>query len=133
MGIKPKYEFGFGLSYTHFNYTNLKVEKRKEGVEVELLVKNTGRHFGGEVVQVYVSKPKTEHYTDEYRSPQDLKGFSKVYLAPGEERPVRVMLQDLDFSYWNTTTHLFTVEPGHYGVRVGSSSRDIRLNTTIQI
>jgi beta-glucosidase len=68
-----------------------------------------------------------------YRSPQDLRGFTKFHLEQGQKKEVSIMLKDLDFSYWNTTTHLFTVEPGLYGIRVGASSRDIRLNTTIEI
>lgn len=133
MGIRPKYEFGFGLSYTRFKYDDLKVTKTPEGVQVNLTVENTGPRDGSEVVQVYINKPKTQNYASEYWSPQDLRGFSKVFVAKGESAQVSVMLKDLDFSYWNTTTHLFTVEPGHYGITVGASSRDMRLNTTIEI
>lgn len=80
MDIKPQYEFGFGLSYTHFHYDNLKVTKTPEGVQVNLTVENIGDFDGSEVVQVYVAKPKTENYSDNYRSPQDLRGFTKVFV-----------------------------------------------------
>jgi beta-glucosidase len=133
MGVKPQYEFGFGLSYTKFHYDNLKVQKTPEGVQVNLTVENIGDFDGSEVIQVYLAKPKTENYSDNYRSPQDLRGFTKVFVPRDRKEEVSVTLTDLDFSYWNTTTHLFTVEPGHYGVRVGASSRDIRLDTTIEI
>lgn len=133
MGIKPQYEFGFGLSYTRHHYDNLRVTSTPEGVMVNLTVTNVGPRDGAEIVQVYLAKPKTENYSDMYRSPQDLRGFTKVFIPRGRSEEVSVLLKDLDFSYWNTTTHLFTVEPGHYGVRVGASSRDIRLNTTIEI
>lgn len=133
MGIKPKYEFGHGLSYTHFDYYDLKVTKIDEGMQVNFTVANAGNFHGQEIPQVYIQKPETENYSEMYRSPQDLRGFTKLYLEQGQRKEVSIVLKDLDFSYWNTTTHLFTVEPGHYGIRVGASSRDIRLNTTIEI
>lgn len=64
MGIKPKYEFGHGLSFTHFDYEGLKVTKTADGVQVNFTVTNSGRFHGQEIPQVYISKPKTVNYSD---------------------------------------------------------------------
>lgn len=94
----PAYEFGFGLSYTKFEYSNLKVYKG--GVYFE--VKNVGKKMGSEVVQVYVSVPETENFKGGYRSPKNLAGFTKLKdMKPGEVRKVELVLQKKSFSYWS--------------------------------
>ena len=78
--ISPQYEFGFGLSYSEFKYSNFQVYEDRRGFIVDVDVKNLGHMPAKEIVQVYVGKPKTKNYPDEYRSPQDLKGFTKLFL-----------------------------------------------------
>ena len=96
------------------------------------MIENESGWDDREIAQVYVSKPKTPNYSDEYRSPQDLKGFTKVLVG---QKPVAasVTLNPIDFSYWNTTQKLFVVEPGRYEIHVGASSRDIRLSSFVEI
>lgn len=115
--------FGFGLTYTTFAYGNLNVD----GDEVRFSVRNTGDRAGAEIAQVYVSKMERAVF----RAKQELKGFARVTLAPGEERQVCVRLDGHAFSYYNTALGAWTEEPGTYEIRVGASSRDIRLRTTV--
>jgi beta-glucosidase len=121
-GVEPAYEFGFGLSYTSFEYRGLMVEVVNNRVIVSFEVENTGSLPGKEVAQVYVRAPKGR--VD--KPFQELKGFHKTRLLnPGEKEGIRVeldfdMLASYDGEKW-------VVEKGEYEVRVGSSSRDIRL------
>jgi beta-glucosidase len=121
-GVDPAYEFGFGLSYTTFEYRGLELERIGESVKVRFEVENTGRTAGKEVAQVYVRAPKGR-----IGKPfQELKGFHKTrLLKPGEVERVEV---GLDFrSLASFDGGGWVVEEGEYEVRVGSSSRDIRL------
>lgn len=128
--VKPLFEFGFGLSYTKFQYSALKVDNRT----VTLNVKNTGKMAGSEIVQVYLGVPETENFKDGYRSPKALKSFFKVKdLQPGEEKEIKFFMKDRYFSYWNVDKQEWTMEPGTYNVMVGASSRDIRMHTTMKI
>lgn len=128
-----RFPFGYGLSYTSFEYSDIKLEKKNlakgEGVSVSFTVKNTGEVFGSEIAQVYVSKPESKVF----RAPKELKGFAKVALEPGEEKTVTVELDDRAFAFWNTEIHNWCVESGEYRVLVGASSRDIRLEAEINM
>lgn len=123
-GVPVKYPFGFGLSYTNFEYADLCLDD----AGVSFTVKNTGSVAGAEVAQVYIA-PKCGGV---FRPKQELRGFARVYLEPGESRFVRIELSERAFAYWNTAVGCWTVEGGSYEVLVGSSSRDIRLRGVIE-
>lgn len=128
-----RFPFGYGLSYTSFEYSDMKLKKKNlakgEGATVTFKVKNTGDVAGSEIAQVYVSKPESKVF----RAPKELKGFAKVTLEPGEEKKVTVELDDRAFSFWNTQTDDWSVESGEYKILVGSSSRDIRLEAELKM
>ncbi len=117
-GIEPLFPFGHGLSYTSFAYSDLKVAA--EGVTV--MVRNSGTRAGAEVVQLYLQPPNGA--VD--RPVKELKGFTRVMLAPRETRTVSFVLTAADFSYYDAARHDWAVEPGSYTVLVGASSQDIR-------
>lgn len=124
-GVPVAFPFGYGLSYTSFAYSDLKVTADS----VTLTVTNTGARDGAEIVQVYIAKPGAEIF----RPAQELKGFARVSLAAGESRTVTLPLDDKAFRYWNTRTDCWEVEGGRYEVRVGASSADIRLTANVDI
>ena len=124
-GVPVAFPFGYGLSYTSFAYSELKVTADS----VTLTVTNTGARDGAEIVQVYIAKPGAEIF----RPAQELKAFARVPLAAGESRTVTLPLDDKAFRYWNTRTDCWEVEGGRYEVRVGASSADIRLTANVDI
>ena len=124
-GVPVAFPFGHGLSYTSFAYSDLKASA--DGVT--LTVTNTGTRKGAEIVQLYVAKPDAKIF----RPAQELKGFAKVHLQPGESRTVAIPLDDKAFRYWNTQTNRWEVEGGQYELRVGASSADIRLTAAVDI
>lgn len=128
-----RFPFGFGLSYTSFEYSDIKLKKKNltkgEGAKVTFTIKNTGDVAGAEIAQVYVGKPESRVF----RAPKELKGFVKVYLEPGEEKKVSVELDDRAFAFWNTATDGWCVESGEYNILVGASSRDIRLEAAVKM
>lgn len=119
------FPFGFGLSYTSFEYSDLRVDANA----VRLSVTNTGSRAGAEVVQLYVSKPRREVFRPE----QELKGFAKPFLEPGERRDVVIPLDDKAFRYFDVRTGVWEVEAGTYELRVGASCEDIRLRGRIEV
>ena len=125
--------FGFGLSYTSFEYSDIKLKKKNltkgEGAKVTFTIKNTGDVAGSEIAQVYVAKPESKTF----RAPKELKGFVKIHLDPGEEKKVTVELDDRAFTFWNTATEDWCVESGEYKILVGASSRDIRLEAAAKM
>lgn len=127
------FPFGHGLSYTSFAYSNLKVNKvafdENETVHVTVDVKNTGNVFGKEVVQLYVA----DKVSEAIRPVKELKGFQKLALTPGETKTAEFTLTKRAFAYWNTTIHDWYVESGEFDILIGSSSRDIRLSTTVNV
>lgn len=128
-----RFPFGFGLSYTSFEYSDIKLKKKNltkgEGAKVTFTIKNTGDVAGSEIAQVYVAKPESKIF----RAPKELKGFVKVHLDPGEEKKVSVELDDRAFAFWNTATEDWCVESGEYKILVGASSRDIRLEAAAKM
>lgn len=124
-GVPVAFPFGYGLSYTSFAYSDLKVTADS----VTLTVTNTGARDGAEIVQVYIAKPGAEIF----RPAQELKAFARVLLAAGESRTVTLPLDDKAFRYWNTRTDGWEIEGGRYEVRVGASSADIRLTADVDI
>jgi beta-glucosidase len=122
---QPLFPFGFGLSYTTFAFSNLKVTSgaAKAEATVTFDVKNTGSRAGAEVAQVYVSEPGAK-----VRRPfEELKGFARVQLAAGETRQVSIPLDRRSFAYWDTGKHDWTVDAGSFVIRVGDSSVNLPL------
>ncbi|AFG34580.1 beta-glucosidase-like glycosyl hydrolase [Fervidobacterium pennivorans DSM 9078] len=120
--IEPAFEFGFGLSYTTFEYSNLKLHRDGGDIVVTFEVKNTGNMVGKEVAQIYVRAPKGK-IDKPY---QELKGFEKTkLLEPGETQKMEIRVPVSSLASFNG--HCWVVEKGEYEIRVGASSRDIRL------
>lgn len=117
--VRVLYPFGFGLSYTKFEYSDLTVDE--QGVTFTLT--NTGKMDGAEVAQLYIGKKDARVF----RPDKELKGFQKVFLKAGESRAVRISFDDKTFRYWNVRTNHWEVEGGTYTVMVGASCLDIRL------
>ncbi|OWR29599.1 glycosyl hydrolase [Saccharibacillus sp. O23] len=131
--IEPLFPFGFGLSYTTFAYSDLKLNKAKTtadaGLEVSVKVTNTGSVAGKEAVQLYVRD--VESTVD--RPDRELKGFEKVELAPGESTTVTFVLDRRSFAYYDVETSGWRVESGVFELGVGSSSRDIALTARAEV
>jgi beta-glucosidase len=132
---KPQYAFGYGLSYTTFDYANLRVNGdtvRATGtIDVSVDVSNAGQRAGDEVVQLYVRYPGSKVE----RPLKQLRGFSRVAVAPGETKTVTLRLPAADLAYWDAARHAWTVEPGKVELMVGPSSADgdLKLRRTITI
>ncbi len=127
------FPFGYGLSYTQFDYYDMKTDKTSmkddEKVTVTFMVKNTGNTAGAEIAQLYIADEESTIF----RAPKELKGFEKVFLNPGEEKEVSVILGKRAFAYYNTAIHDWHVESGSFDILVGASAADIKLKTVIQV
>jgi beta-glucosidase len=132
MPATPLWEFGYGLSYTSFEYSNLEITPEKTGpageVYVSVDVKNTGKREGKEVVQLYINDVISSMSTPV----RELKGFEKMNLKPGESKTVKFKLTPEQLSFLDR--HLEPiVEPGIFEVMVGSSCEDIRLKGEFEV
>ncbi|WP_033542682.1 glycoside hydrolase family 3 C-terminal domain-containing protein [Planococcus sp. CAU13] len=131
--IEPLFPFGHGLSYTSFDYSNLKVDSKEisdqDTVSVRLTVKNTGNRAGKEIVQLYVQDTESTVIRPE----KELKGFEKVDLQPGEEKNIAFTLDKRAFAYYNVTIKDWHVETGEFNILIGKSSRDLVLAETIHV
>ncbi|MBE0424353.1 MAG: glycoside hydrolase family 3 C-terminal domain-containing protein, partial [Lutibacter sp.] len=131
--IEPLFPFGFGLSYTNFEYSDLKLSAKHttdtEGLTVSLNVKNTGDVKGKEIVQLYVSDIKSTLQRPE----KELKHFVKIELAPGQEKNVTFKLESRDFSYFDENRNMWIAESGEFVISAASSSRDIRLSDKVNL
>ncbi len=131
--IEPLFPFGFGLSYTSFAYSDLKIDKTSmtdaDNLTVELKVKNTGKVAGKEIIQLYVR----EETAAVVRPDKELRSFAKVDLKPGEEKAVKFNLSKRDFAFYDTSLKDWTVNSGKFTVLAGSSSRNLPLTQTVEI
>ena len=125
-GIRPRFAFGHGLSYTKFEYGKIRLSawtvRQGGSLTVSVPVTNVGPVAGAEVVQLYISDPACSVERPE----KELKGFEKVFLQPGETKTVRMTVGPEALQYFDEQAHAWVAEPGEFIVRVGSSSRDIR-------
>jgi beta-glucosidase len=127
------YPFGFGLSYTTFEYGNLRTSAdsvRGAGeISVSVDIRNTGKRTGDEVVQMYV-----KHLDSAVERPiKELRGFLRITLQPGETKTVRMPLRGNELTYWDAATHSFVVEPGKATIMVGPSSAEVKLEKTVAV
>lgn len=130
---QPLYPLGFGLSYTTFEYSNLRTSsdsiKADGEVTVSVDVKNIGTCAGDEVAQLYV-----KHLDSAVERPvKELRGFQRIPLQPGETRTVKFPLAATGLTYWDSGKQSFVVEPGQVKIMVGGSSADVRLEKTIEV
>jgi beta-glucosidase len=131
--VPTLFPFGFGMSYTIFDYQNPMVSSQTirdvDGLVVSVDVKNTGKMAGKEVVQVYVH----DHKSRLIRPPKELKGFAKVELQPGETKTVTVTLDFRAFAYYHPAYRQWITEDGEFDILIGSSSTDIRCKKTVTL
>lgn len=123
--ISVQYPFGYGLSYTSFEYAGLSVDESG----AVFTVKNTGSCDGAEVVQLYVGMENGKVF----RPVKELKGFTKVFLKAGESRRVKIPFDDKTFRYWNVKTNQWETEGGIWKIMIGASVADIRLQTALHV
>jgi beta-glucosidase len=132
--VEPYFPFGHGLSYTQFEYTNVIIKANDVSpdhpdFDVLVTITNTGKMAGAEVAQLYVHD-QTPHVD---RPMQELKEFQRVFLQPGESKQVKMKLDRRSFSYYDVTIHDWKAWAGQYTLRVGPSSRDIRLQGDVEL
>jgi beta-glucosidase len=127
----PLYSFGYGLSYTSFQYSHLRTSTSgiTPATTVSVDVTNTGHRDGDEVVQLYVA-----HQNSHVERPlEELKAFTRIHLAAGQTQTVTMPLPNTLLAYWNDATHAMTVEPDTVELRMGAASSDIRLRKTMPV
>ncbi len=132
-GIDPLFPFGFGLSYTSFEYKNLRLSADKihkgEKLAVSFEIANIGSREGAEVAQLYIKDIESS----EPRPVKELKGFAKVLLRPGESKSVRIDIDESALAFFSAKRNAWVAESGEFEVLIGSSSRDIRLKKTFTL
>ncbi|MGS2765032.1 glycoside hydrolase family 3 C-terminal domain-containing protein [Sinomicrobium sp. M5D2P9] len=131
--IKPLFPFGYGLSYTSFDYADLSMDKirfsDKETVKVSFTLTNSGKSDGAEVPQLYVGKSKSQVS----RAAKELKAFKKVYLKAGESKKVELEVPIGNLAYYDENISDWVVEPGTYALMLGSSSGDIKAKVNLKV
>ncbi|MGA1977909.1 MAG: glycoside hydrolase family 3 N-terminal domain-containing protein [Bacteroidales bacterium] len=132
LSIYPEFEFGYGLSYTDFSYSNLHLDKKKiksaEKLQVSFTIANTGKFDGEEIIQLHLC----DRVASVARPVQELKDFQKVKLKAGESRDIYFTIDKEKLSFYNGNLN-WVAEPGEFDVMIGSSSRDIRLKTSFEL
>jgi beta-glucosidase len=131
--IKPLFPFGYGLSYTTFEYTGMRLSQPaitdQEKLEVTVTVRNTGTRAGKEVVQLYVRDLEASVVRPE----KELKAFAKVTLEPGEEKEVRLALEPRDFAFYDSELRNWHIESGEFEILIGASSEQIMLRAPVTV
>jgi beta-glucosidase len=130
--VKPAYEFGFGLSYTTFEYSNIKLSSSKfsGSITVSADIKNTGTIAGKEVAELYLSAPAVKLDKPSI----ELKGFAKTrLLKPGEAQTVTFKIESHNLASFNSAVSSWIAEAGKYDIKIGASSRDIKLNASFTL
>lgn len=131
--IEPLFPFGFGLSYSKFEYANLFLDKHSmknhEQLAIEIDIRNISKRAGAEIVQLYVSEDQSEVE----RPPKELKGFEKVYLEAGEQKTIKLSLSAKDLAYFDEQKDCWFAKAGKYEVHLAASSRDIRLSGSFSL
>jgi len=139
----PRYEFGFGLSYTQFTYSGLSIQGSVVGglapsgssldpwlhdkvITVTFTLKNSGTVAGQEIPQLYITHPASAQ-----SAPRNLKGFDSVFVAPTQSKTVTMQLSRFDFSIWNVSAQRWQIPSGSITISIGASSRDVRLTGTL--
>lgn len=130
---EPLYAFGYGLSYTSFEYSNLRTDKNSLSVDGQIIVhidvKNTGRSDGDEVVQLYV-----RHLDSKIQRPiKELKGFRRIFIESGKTVQVQIPINSADLAYWNTEKKQYELERGRVELQIGSASDNIKHRTIIKV
>jgi beta-glucosidase len=132
LSINPKFEFGYGLSYTTFQYSDLKLDKKKmrpnEKIEVSLNITNTGKYAGDEVVQLYLR----DRFASLVRPVRELKDFQKIKLNAGETKTMKFIIDKEKLSFYNQQLN-WIAEAGEFDLMIGSSSADIRLKDAFEL
>jgi beta-glucosidase len=130
--ITPLFPFGYGLSYTQFDYSGLKIQPASDGLEVSFQVENSGSVQGAEVPQVYVGAPANPPPSVQF-AVQKLVGFRRVELDPGEGEQVSIHVSKRELSYWSTPAQSWVLPPGERKISVGGSSRDLSLHGSARV
>lgn len=130
---EPLYAFGYGLSYTSFEYSNLRTDKNSLSVDGQIVahidVKNTGRSDGDEIVQLYV-----RHLDSKIQRPiKELKGFRRIFIESGKTVHVQIPLRVADLVYWNTDKKHFELEKERVELQIGSASDNIKQRIIIKV
>jgi beta-glucosidase len=127
--VEPAFPFGFGLSYTRYEYSDLRAAAQPDGsARVAVKVTNRGKRAGEETVEIYVAPPPSPD-----RPPRELKGYARVALEPGETKEVTVDLEPRAFAFWDTKTKQWTVAPGAYDILAAASDADLRAKKTVEV
>lgn len=131
--IEPLYPFGFGMSYTTYEYSDLKVSKTKftsfDVLGVTFKITNKGSKAGLETAQLYIR----DHESSIPRPVKELKGFEKIQLDPGESKQITILLDKMDFSFWSPQFREWKAEPGMFSILIGSSLAEIHLETEVEL
>ena len=129
VGKSTRFPFGYGLSYTKFDYRKLSVDQDAENVRLSFTIKNSGKYNGDEVAQVYVQFPEIG-----VKVPiKQLKGFERVHIAKGKTLPVTITVPKKELRIWNERKCEFFTPSGNYVFMVGASSDDIRLQQVVKL
>lgn len=126
---KLLFPFGFGLSYTSFDYSNLSITKHEGTLTVQADITNTGTYAGAEAVQLYVKN----NQGNVFKAEKELRAFTKIFLRAGETKTVTMSFQLSDLSYWNVDQHRWVLENGSYELSVAAAANDIRLQAELLI
>ena len=131
--IAPQFAFGYGLSYTTFEYGKLTTDKKTyrpdETIKLSFTLKNIGKTDGAEVVQVYATQPKASVL----RPTKELKAFHKVYLKAGETQTVELQVKIKDLAFYSEKTQSWAVEPGEFILRNAASAADVKSSVSVKV